>query len=185
MLMDEANETNPEFTDERFLSASEKRLILNAWKTFLRHGCQLRHFTERLYEHLIFHCLFIAHYDLGGFYSYYFAKGSPRIQKFLDQFDPAKCGRSAEGGDLVWLSRSTGADLNRAMRESAAPYIDRLRFQFSGMEREKDLQLATQLAEKWGKRLMDSTEQIRLDSEPKIETPETPKQLGMSFGTEQ
>jgi hypothetical protein len=50
------------FKDEKFMSAAEKRLVLNAWKTFLKHGCQKDHFTERLYDHLIYHCSFIAHY---------------------------------------------------------------------------------------------------------------------------
>ena len=47
------------FADERFISTAEKELTLSAWKTFLKHGCKLEHFTERLYHHLTQHCSFM------------------------------------------------------------------------------------------------------------------------------
>jgi hypothetical protein len=182
--MNAQNCDDAEFSDERFLTASEKRLILNSLKVFLKHGCQLSHFTERLYNHLILHCSFIAHYNLRGFYSVYFDPGSRRTQKFFDQFDPAKPGESAEGMDGFWLNHPTGADLNRAMRESAAPYIARLRFQFSETERENDLAIATGLAAKWGKQLTDRPQGVSAPPEVRIEASQAPDQLAMSFGAD-
>lgn len=142
------------FTDERFMSAVEKELTLSAWKTFLKNGCKPEHFTERLYYHLTQHCSFIAHYDRHGFYSVYFKPPNTQIFRFLDQFDPGKPGISAEYGDIWWLNSPTGCDLSRAMRQVAAPYIPKLRYQFETTERESDLRLATLLAAKHGKQLV-------------------------------
>ncbi len=184
MLTDESNDPALEFSDERFLTAAEKRLLLKAWNVFLKHGCQFCHFTERLYNHLIQHCSFIAHYDRGGFYSVYFEHDSPAAQRFLDQFDPSKPGQSAEYGDAFWLRGPIGSDLNKAMRESAAPYVNRLRFQFSEAERESDLEIATRLAGKWGKQLADCHGETQVEPEVRNVAPEGSEQLAMSFGEE-
>lgn len=66
------------FCDEPYLPASEKRLILASWNVFLKHGCQLAHFSQRLYRHLIQHCGFIAHFDLSAC-----ASSSPRPKRRL------------------------------------------------------------------------------------------------------
>jgi hypothetical protein len=144
------------FEDEKFMSAAEKRLVLSAWKTFLKHGCQKDHFTERLYDHLMQHCSFIAHFSRHGFYAFYFETPSQSTYRFLDQFDPVKPGISAEYGNTFWLSRSTGCDLSEAMREAAAPYIPKLRFQFASLEQQQDLSIAVALAAKHGKQLVDA-----------------------------
>jgi hypothetical protein len=144
------------FEDEKFMSAAEKRLVLSAWKTFLKYGCRKDQFTERLYHHLIYHCSFIAHYDRHGFYGFYFETPSPSTHRFLDQFDPAKPGISAEYGNTFWLYRSTGCDLSEAMREAAAPYLSKLRFQFASLEQQRDLSIAIALAAKHGKQLVDA-----------------------------
>jgi len=60
------------FSDEQFLSASEKTKIYNAWKRFLKSDFKKGNFTDALYIHLHLHCGFIAHYDRNGFYSTYF-----------------------------------------------------------------------------------------------------------------
>jgi hypothetical protein len=145
-----------EFQDEKFMSGAEKQLVLKAWITFLKHGCRSEHFTERLYDHLSLHCSFIAHFDRHGFYEFYFSHPSERTYRFLDQFDPSKPGIAAELGAMYWLmDRATGSDLNQAMREVAAPYIAKLRYQFSEAEKQSDLVAASLLAAKYGKRLSD------------------------------
>ncbi|MDB4873064.1 MAG: hypothetical protein JWL97_4068 [Gemmatimonadales bacterium] len=145
------------FRDEQFMSAAEKQLILNAWITFLRRGCRLEHFSERLYHHLSLHCSFIAHFNRHGFYEFYFATPSERTYRFLDQFDPSKPGIAAELGETYWLmDRATGSDLNHAMREVAGPFIVKLRFQLTEAEKQSDLALASVLAAKHGKRLSES-----------------------------
>jgi hypothetical protein len=153
------------FRDEKFLSAADKGLILNAWLTFLRHNCRQEHFTERLYHHLSLHCSFIAHFDRNGFYEFYFATPGERTHRFLDQFDPAKPGIAAEFGDAHWLmDRATGSDLNHAMREAAGPYVAKLRYQFSDAEKHSDLALASVLAAKHGKRLSDCHPTLQTDT---------------------
>ena len=72
--------------DSQFLSAAEKKRVLKQWDTFLKYGCQQKHFFKALYNHLILHCSFIAHYDRGGFYATYFTNGED-IAHFLTQFD--------------------------------------------------------------------------------------------------
>jgi hypothetical protein len=144
------------FRDGRFMSAAEKRSVLKAWITFLKQGCRKEHFTERLYQHIAVHCSFIAHYSRLGFYDFYFTSPGERTTRLFDQFDPKKPGISAEMGDIFWLGDSaTGADLNRAMREAAGPYVDRLRQEFGEMKRQADLALATAIAAKYGKLLAD------------------------------
>ncbi len=145
------------FRDEQFMTAAEKRLVLAAWRTFLKHGCRLEHFTQKLYHHLMQRCSFIAHHDRFGFFAVYFDTSSESTYRFLDQFDPAKPGISAEYGNSLWLAaRMTGSDLNRAMRDAAAPYIAKLRLQFSNAERERDLRMAETLSAKYGKRVSDT-----------------------------
>lgn len=149
-------ETDFQFSDERFMTAAEKKLTLSAWKTFLKNGCKLEHFTERLYHHLSQHCSFIAHYDRHGFYGVYFEPPNTQTFRFLDQFDPGKPGISAEYGDIWWLNSPTGCDLSRAMRQVAAPYLPKLRYQFETAERESDLDLAALLLAKRGRGIADS-----------------------------
>jgi len=73
------------FTDVQFMTAKEKELVLKNWETFLKYGLKKGHFTKRLYEHLHLHCGFIAHYNLGGFYSTYFEAGQD-TQRFFEHF---------------------------------------------------------------------------------------------------
>jgi hypothetical protein len=144
------------FQDEQFVSAAEKQLVLNAWITFLRHGCRREHFSERLYHHLSLHCSFIAHFNRHGFYEFYFSIPGDHTYRFLDQFDPGKAGMAAELGELYWLmDRATGSDLNHGMREVSGPYMARLRYQFTEAERQSDLAAASLLAAKYGLRLAD------------------------------
>jgi hypothetical protein len=115
------------FSDEQFMTAQEKTLVLNAWERFLRLGLRRQDFTKALYRHLTLHCSFIAHYSIDGFYSVYFGTQGyygPRSQAedrqatrdFLRQF---LTGNSVEyGGARYWLTGSC-ADLNRAMMDVA------------------------------------------------------------------
>jgi len=102
------------------------------------------------------YCSFIAHFSWHGFYAFYFEAPSRSTYRFLNQFDPVKPGISAESGNTFWLSRSTGRDLSEAMREAAAPYLPRLRFQFASLEQQRDLSIAIALAAKHGKQLVDA-----------------------------
>lgn len=145
----------PDFSDEQFMSAKEKESVLRAWVRFLKNGCTWPNFTIALYHHLTLHCSFIAHYDRAGFYDYYFANPGRQTLRFLDQFNPAKAGISAEIGMTYWLSGPTGADLNRAMRDMAAPYIARLQEQFRQRIKQKDLAVANAIARNYGLALTD------------------------------
>ncbi len=75
-----------EFRDVQFMSAAQKITVLRAWIRFLKRGLRFDQFTKALYDHLIQHCSFIAHYDRAGFYSHYFEFGDSTAF-FLSQFD--------------------------------------------------------------------------------------------------
>lgn len=139
------------FSEDKFLSITEKKKILRAWVRFLESGCKKNQFTEALYHHLSQHCSFIAHYDRHGFYDFYFERNGAEIFRFFDQFDPQKAGVSAEYGTTHWLSsHSTGADLNAAMRQAAGPYLRSLRLHFEETQRQEEIAQATRLLAKHG-----------------------------------
>jgi len=85
------------------MSAAEKTRTLRAWTRFLNNRLQFEQFTKGLYNHLIQHCSFIAHYDRAGFYSCYFEAGDS-IARFISQFDTRGPCTSVEYGGRLWLS---------------------------------------------------------------------------------
>ncbi len=78
-----------EFKDVQFMTAVQKRQVLNNWKTFLKYGMQKRHFTKTLYNHLHLHCGFIAHYNIHGFYSTYFESAADTAEFFSQLCSPS------------------------------------------------------------------------------------------------
>jgi len=120
-----------EFSDAQFMSAHEKKNVLNAWIGFVRNGFEFRHFTRRLYSHLIQHCSFIAHYDRGGFWGTYF-RDPDDTQRFLDQFDRSKGCVSVEYRMAYWIQGGNDVcadyyDLNNAMVDAIADILPELR----------------------------------------------------------
>lgn len=57
--------------DSEFMDAEQKRKVLSQWGRFINGGFSFHLFTDSLYQHLILHCGFIAHYNRLGFYSTY------------------------------------------------------------------------------------------------------------------
>lgn len=145
-----------QFVDEDFISAQEKESVLRAWVRFLKNGCAWNDFTIALYTHLTLHCSFIAHYSRSGFYEYYFSNPGRHTLRFFDQFDPQKPGLSAEIGMAYWLNGPTAADLNRAMRDTAAAYVAKLRERFRIEIRQRDLAQAAALANAYGPALIEN-----------------------------
>ena len=103
-----------EFRDVEFMTAREKELVLKAWKTFIKHGFQYKHFNKRLYEHLSLHCSFMAHYNRYGFWYEYFEDPNDTV-RFLSQFDKAFGFKAVELGMNVWFYCRDYQDLNNAM----------------------------------------------------------------------
>lgn len=135
--------------DTQFMSADEKRRVLRQWERFLAGGMNWEQFSKGLYDHLIQHCSFIAHYDRAGFYSTYFQSGEDRAC-FLSQFDQ----RQAEANGVppsveywgTWWADGDYADINLEMIRVASRYIPAL------LDRAKDSQRAANVAE--AKRLL-------------------------------
>ena len=125
------------FTDVEFMTAKEKELVLKQWRTFLKHGCKWEHFTTRLYDHLIQHCSFIAHYNRHGFYDVYFTSVDGR-RKFFSQFDLNQGGASVEYGGISWRTREEYADINGEMCRHYMPAPDPfvLKLQECGVDEE-------------------------------------------------
>lgn len=144
--------------DTEFMTAKEKELVLKAWKRFLANGLRIEDFSERLYNHLTLHCSFIAHFSQKGFYATYFKSGD-QIAKFLSQFDTRNSDPidgvppSIEYGMTYWAAAKNGneyADINQAMIEAAAPYIDGLLKKAQAFQRTADIGEAKQLLAKHG-----------------------------------
>jgi hypothetical protein len=136
------------FRDVEFMSAREKRLVLNAWVRFLKNGLRFEDFSDRLYRHLTLHCSFIAHYNRAGFYQTYFENGEDSA-RFLSQFDKRGECQSVEYGGSWWLNGDY-EDVNRAMIEEASGYIPGLLEKAQAKARESDLAEARRLAAKHG-----------------------------------
>jgi len=142
----------PEFKDVQFMSAQEKVLVLKAWETFLKNGCQKEHFTERLYHHLIQHCSFIAHYNRGGFYDTYFDRGDDTAH-FLSQFDNRNgIPKSIEYGMIYWYTDTDYNDINSEMCRVASKYIPDLLKSAQDKQRHADFAEASWLLAKHGLR---------------------------------
>lgn len=149
-------------TDEDNMTAGQKRLVLRDWDKFLaallagytdkvrdRYNNivpkPLNRFTNRLYEHLILHCGFIAHYSKFGFYQHYFEDPADTL-RFMSRFDPRGEKRSVEYGG-GWLDRYQ--DINNAMVDIAGKYMARLTAELSDTGRD-DLAKADALYRKHG-----------------------------------
>lgn len=133
------------FADVKFMTGSEKELVLKAWKLFLKslvggdfktvisdgYGNKMPtsfgKFSDRLYKHLTLHCSFIAHFNRAGFYSHYF-DDMERMVEFIDQFDPKGFMKSVEYGGTYWKNGDY-ADLNGAMCIEMGKISDDLRSQ--------------------------------------------------------
>ena len=61
------------FTDAQHMTAAQKRRVLGDWVRFFANGMPFERFSKRLYEHLILHCSYIAHFCRHGFFETYFA----------------------------------------------------------------------------------------------------------------
>ena len=136
------------FTGTKFMTAQEKKRVLQAWESFLKSGCRPESFTKALYHHLMQNCMFIAHYDRGGFYETYFANGEDTAH-FLTQFDRSKGCVSVEYGMDIWL-RGDYADINNAMVDLAARYIPVLTQQARNRQKQADIARARALLAKHG-----------------------------------
>ena len=105
----------------KFMSAEEKEKVLKDWQRFIENDFDKAKFTKRLYNHLIQHCSFIAHYNQGGFYGTYFEDPEGTI-KFMKQFDKDQGCISVEYGMKYWLNSEDYGDINTGMVEALEPY---------------------------------------------------------------
>ncbi len=136
--------------DSKFLSAAEKTKVLKHWEMFLKSGLKKDKFTKALYDHLIQHCSFIAHYDIHGFYDTYFESGDD-TRHFLSQFDTRNgLSKSIEYGMTYWLTDEEYYDINSEMCRIALRYIPALELKAKNDQRHDDLTQAELLLKKHG-----------------------------------
>ena len=139
--------------DTKFMAANEKERVLRQWERFLAGGLRWEQFNKPLYNHLIQHCSFIAHYDRAGFYSTYFESGDD-IAVFLSQFDksnalPNGIPPSTEYNSTWWVNDDYG-DINMAMIETATKYIPNLLERARQKQKNRDIGQARTLLAKYG-----------------------------------
>lgn len=108
--------------DAKFMTATEKELVLKQWTTFVKHGFKFEHFTDRIYKHLTLHCSFIAHFNRLGFYETYFIDHEDTL-RFLGQFDKDRGCNSVEYGGDYWINHPEMSDLNQALIGAVEPYL--------------------------------------------------------------
>lgn len=142
--------------DTQFMSAAEKERVLKQWERFLKGGLKQEQFDKALYQHLINHCSFIAHYDRAGFYSTYFETGDG-IRDFLSQFDERGADfngipNSVEYGMTYWATGDY-ADINQAMIKVASKYIPGLLSQAKQSQEDADIAEAKRLLARHGIKL--------------------------------
>ena len=127
-----------QFTDAAFMSAAEKSNVLRAWLRFIKSRFAQRCFTRALYEHLIQHCGYVAHFSRGGFYDTYFQQPEA-TQRFLDQFDRSKGCLSVEYGGGWWFGgdRNEYHDINNAMVDAIQDLLPGLRQTLAARELER------------------------------------------------
>jgi hypothetical protein len=138
--------------DAEFMTAKEKKLVLKQWETFFKNGLKWDNFTGRLYQHLILHCAFIAHYSREGFYNYYFTTGKMAML-FMSQFDNRNALESVEYGKNGWIKDNASGDyedINRAMVEVASKYIPTLMSQAYKCQKDSDITAAQRILDKYG-----------------------------------
>lgn len=136
--------------DTQFMSAPEKQKVLRQWELFLKSGLAKVKFTRSLYQHLIMHCSFIAHYDLHGFYSTYFEEGQDTAH-FLSQFDNRNgIPKSVEYGMTYWYTDSDYEDINSEMCRVASKYIPSLIARATNSQKDVDVLRAKSLLAKHG-----------------------------------
>jgi len=141
---------NSKMHDTEFMSAKEKEQVLKDWEKFVASHFNANYFSKQLYMHLILHCSFIAHYNILGFYEYYFLTPG-RTRKFVMQFDRRKSGGgSAEMGCTYWLRDNRYADINTAMCCTMESHAERIYSSLCNREKQEDLALATELFRKHG-----------------------------------
>lgn len=155
-----------EFRDTQFMSATQKAAVLTAWVRFLKGGLRIEQFTKSLYNHLIQHCCFIAHYSRSGFYSHYFESGDS-IALFLSQFDARGPCLSVEYGGRYWLTGDY-EDVNRAMVAEATTHVPALQSAAYRRQQAADITAAAALLAKHGLRYdLDESRSDHNNSDPK------------------
>jgi len=135
------------FKDAEFMSAEDKDLVLKAWRQFIRSEYKKNNFTDRLYKHLTLHCSFIAHYDINGFYDYYFQNPRQTL-RFLAQFNRKAGAISVESGYSRWLNDSDYLDLNNEMCAIVEENLSAQQAKLNEKDRMSDLAIVKSLVRK-------------------------------------
>ena len=156
-----------DFRDSPHMPANLKSKVLAAWTRFLSGGLAYEQFTKALYDHLIQHCSFIAHYSRSGFYSHYFENGDSTAL-FLSQFDGRGPCLSVEYGGRFWLTGDY-EDLNRAMIAEASRFLPLLKAAALRRQQAADVSTAAALLAKHGIQL-DLGGQVLQQDSPKETT---------------
>jgi hypothetical protein len=112
------------FKTVEFMDADEKMRVFVAWKRFINSGCKYTQFTKGLYNHLILHCGFIAHYNRAEFYNLYFNSKS-ESSRFFAQFDRNMGCKPAEG---YWVLQG-GNDVTQGYHDINNAMVDYFTYQ--------------------------------------------------------
>jgi len=132
------------FTDAQYMTAKDKETVLKHWKKFIINSFQRKDFTKQLYNHLIQHCGYIAHFNMEGFYSVYFS--SPLGTKtFVEDF--------SVGGEYKYIQGERWLpdykDIGEKMDEFLEIHKGRIKLRCAKEICENDLEIARNILKKY------------------------------------
>jgi hypothetical protein len=111
------------FSDEQYLTSTEKQHILYDWQRFIRSGFQKLFFTNHLHNFLHQYCAFTAHPNREGFWHTFFNAEIFALRALTGQFGGNRL--SVEYHTAAWLD-GPGGDLKAAMCQEMSQVYDAL-----------------------------------------------------------
>ncbi|OPX89440.1 MAG: hypothetical protein A4E53_01517 [Pelotomaculum sp. PtaB.Bin104] len=138
----DANQGSGKYSDTKFFTAKQKE---RAYKCFIRvlKERNIDKIDKNLYEHLIQHCGFIAHYNIHGFKAEY---SGGDFRRFVEHFDR----NSRVFANWNHWIREEYADVNNDMVDLATAMAPQIYAELDAAERAAEIQLCKAIAAKHG-----------------------------------
>lgn len=131
------------------MSAKQKSTSWNNFKRIID-SRDISKLQKTLYEHLICHCGFIAHYNIHGFKDEY---SGYDFKRFIEHFDRNNKYNQPPYVNLVWLYDKDYADINGLMVDYVTSRAPMIYQELENKRNNAELELMYKLAEKHGVKL--------------------------------
>ena len=135
-------EGSGKYSDTKFFTAKQKERAYRCFARVLRER-DISKMDKNLYEHLIQHCGFIAHYSIHGFKAEYSGRN---FRRFVERFD--RNSRVFAGWNH-WVGGEY-ADVNNDMVDLATAMAPQIYAELDVAEKVAEIRLCKAIAEKYG-----------------------------------